>query len=140
MINDCCVVLGRLTVYNYNGGLCYRCLFPTPLPTVKHILSKGNPHLVYGARVLVKPYREKSKLESSRRKLIKLPILIHLSLLVYENARLLKIEFEKRRFLEFQHYQMRVGYSVEDLKFSSEGHNEQLEFLSDEDFSDMKDV
>ncbi|TMW98774.1 hypothetical protein EJD97_003509 [Solanum chilense] len=46
MINDCCVVLGKplvsgaalglegqLTVYNYNGGPCYRCLFPTPPPT-----------------------------------------------------------------------------------------------------------
>jgi adenylyltransferase/sulfurtransferase len=45
MISDCCVVLGKplvsgaaiglegqLTVYNYNGGLCYRCLFPTPPP------------------------------------------------------------------------------------------------------------
>ncbi|CAI0437314.1 unnamed protein product [Linum tenue] len=45
MISDCCVVLGRplvsgaalglegqLTVYNYNGGPCYRCLFPTPPP------------------------------------------------------------------------------------------------------------
>uniref|UniRef100_A0A2P2KVE2 Adenylyltransferase and sulfurtransferase MOCS3 n=1 Tax=Rhizophora mucronata TaxID=61149 RepID=A0A2P2KVE2_RHIMU len=43
MINDCCVVLGKplvsgaalglegqLTVYNYNGGPCYRCLFPAP--------------------------------------------------------------------------------------------------------------
>ncbi|XP_051125105.1 zinc finger CCCH domain-containing protein 18-like [Andrographis paniculata] len=30
--------------------------------TVKEILSKGNPHYVCGARVLVKPYREKSKL------------------------------------------------------------------------------
>ncbi|XP_057966324.1 zinc finger CCCH domain-containing protein 18-like isoform X2 [Malania oleifera] len=30
--------------------------------TVKMILSKGNPHFVCGARVLVKPYREKSKL------------------------------------------------------------------------------
>lgn len=30
--------------------------------TVKIILSKGNPHYVCGARVLVKPYREKSKL------------------------------------------------------------------------------
>ncbi|KAL0443299.1 UNVERIFIED_CONTAM: Zinc finger CCCH domain-containing protein 18 [Sesamum latifolium] len=30
--------------------------------TVKLILSKGNPHYVCGARVLVKPYREKSKL------------------------------------------------------------------------------
>ncbi|KAK9689335.1 hypothetical protein RND81_09G053300 [Saponaria officinalis] len=45
MINDCCVVLkkplvsgaalgleGQLTVYNYKGGPCYRCLFPTPPP------------------------------------------------------------------------------------------------------------
>ncbi|KAJ8432154.1 hypothetical protein Cgig2_006856 [Carnegiea gigantea] len=45
MINDCCVVLGKalvsgaalglegqLTVYNYKGGPCYRCLFPTPPP------------------------------------------------------------------------------------------------------------
>ncbi|GFP83658.1 zinc finger CCCH domain-containing protein 18 [Phtheirospermum japonicum] len=30
--------------------------------TVKLILSQGNPHYVCGARVLVKPYREKSKL------------------------------------------------------------------------------
>lgn len=30
--------------------------------TVKMILAKGNPHFVCGARVLVKPYREKSKL------------------------------------------------------------------------------
>ncbi|XP_057486345.1 zinc finger CCCH domain-containing protein 18-like isoform X1 [Actinidia eriantha] len=30
--------------------------------TVKMILSRGNPHYVCGARVLVKPYREKSKL------------------------------------------------------------------------------
>ncbi|XP_057977677.1 adenylyltransferase and sulfurtransferase MOCS3 [Malania oleifera] len=46
MINDCCVVLGKplvsgaalglegqLTVYNYKGGPCYRCLFPAPPPT-----------------------------------------------------------------------------------------------------------
>lgn len=45
MISDCCVVLrkplvsgaalgleGQLTVYNYDGGPCYRCLFPTPPP------------------------------------------------------------------------------------------------------------
>jgi adenylyltransferase/sulfurtransferase len=24
---------GQLTVYNHNGGPCYRCLFPTPPPT-----------------------------------------------------------------------------------------------------------
>ncbi|XP_058090172.1 adenylyltransferase and sulfurtransferase MOCS3 [Magnolia sinica] len=46
MISDCCVVLGKplvsgaalglegqLTVYNYDGGPCYRCLFPAPPPT-----------------------------------------------------------------------------------------------------------
>ncbi|XVE50725.1 hypothetical protein DITRI_Ditri01bG0186500 [Diplodiscus trichospermus] len=46
MISDCCVVLGKplvsgaalglegqLTVYNYKGGPCYRCLFPSPPPT-----------------------------------------------------------------------------------------------------------
>ncbi|KAK9151586.1 hypothetical protein Syun_009895 [Stephania yunnanensis] len=46
MISDCCVVAGKplvsgaalglegqLTVYNYNGGPCYRCLFPTPPPS-----------------------------------------------------------------------------------------------------------
>uniref|UniRef100_A0A7N0UYP3 Molybdenum cofactor synthesis 3 n=1 Tax=Kalanchoe fedtschenkoi TaxID=63787 RepID=A0A7N0UYP3_KALFE len=46
LINDCCVVLGKplvsgaaigmegqLTVYNYKGGPCYRCLFPLPPPT-----------------------------------------------------------------------------------------------------------
>ncbi|KAE8676319.1 Zinc finger CCCH domain-containing protein 18 [Hibiscus syriacus] len=30
--------------------------------TVKQILAKGNPHFVCGARVLVKPYREKSRI------------------------------------------------------------------------------
>jgi hypothetical protein len=30
--------------------------------TVKKILAKGNPHHICGARVLVKPYREKSRL------------------------------------------------------------------------------
>jgi len=30
--------------------------------TVRTVLAKGNPHFVCGSRVLVKPYREKSKL------------------------------------------------------------------------------
>ncbi|KAL3637507.1 hypothetical protein CASFOL_018675 [Castilleja foliolosa] len=34
--------------------------------TVKLILSQGNPHHVCGARVLVKPYREKSKLSERK--------------------------------------------------------------------------
>ncbi|GAB2258545.1 hypothetical protein Droror1_Dr00014705 [Drosera rotundifolia] len=33
----------------------------TSASTVKIVLGKGNPHFVCGARVLVKPYREKSK-------------------------------------------------------------------------------
>ncbi|XP_058763860.1 adenylyltransferase and sulfurtransferase MOCS3-like [Vicia villosa] len=45
LISDCCVVLGKplvsgaavglegqLTIYNHNGGPCFRCLFPTPPP------------------------------------------------------------------------------------------------------------
>ncbi|KAK9084650.1 hypothetical protein Sjap_025061 [Stephania japonica] len=35
--------------------------------TVKMILSKGNPHFVCGARVLVKPYKEKSRLLIDRK-------------------------------------------------------------------------
>ncbi|PWZ57682.1 hypothetical protein Zm00014a_011468 [Zea mays] len=37
--------------------------------TVKAILSKGNPHFVCDARVLVKPYKEKGKVPSRFRKL-----------------------------------------------------------------------
>jgi len=45
LVNDACVVLGKplvygsalrmegqLTVFNYKGGPCYRCMFPTPPP------------------------------------------------------------------------------------------------------------
>ncbi|KXN68064.1 molybdopterin biosynthesis moeb protein [Conidiobolus coronatus NRRL 28638] len=45
LINDCCVLLnkplisgsalklhGQLTIYNYKGGPCYRCLYPKPPP------------------------------------------------------------------------------------------------------------
>ncbi|KAJ6343287.1 hypothetical protein OIU76_005093 [Salix suchowensis] len=45
--------------------------------TVKHILAKGNPHHVCGARVLVKPYREKSRLVD--RKAWNLCMVVHLS-------------------------------------------------------------
>ncbi|CAL5390319.1 unnamed protein product [Camellia sinensis] len=44
--------------------------------TVKMILLKGNPHYVCGARVLVKPYREKSKL-FDRKYLEKMEPLMH---------------------------------------------------------------
>ncbi|KAI3990026.1 hypothetical protein MKX01_029045 [Papaver californicum] len=35
--------------------------------TVKIIFSQGNPHFVSGARVLVKPYREKSRFVADRK-------------------------------------------------------------------------
>ncbi|KAJ2161591.1 hypothetical protein GGF46_001361 [Coemansia sp. RSA 552] len=56
LINDACVMLGiplvsgsavrldgQLTVYNYNGGPCYRCLFPKPPPaeTVANCSENG---------------------------------------------------------------------------------------------------
>lgn len=125
--------------------------------TVKQILAKGNPHLVCGARVLVKPYREKSKLED-RKCLEKAYQASYYNSSftdaelprVCANSRLLKkhlmeeheraIEFERRRFPEVQHHQMHVGYSVEDFKLSSEGNSEQLEFPSAEVFTDMLDV
>ncbi|PWA55334.1 zinc finger CCCH domain-containing protein 18 [Artemisia annua] len=31
--------------------------------TVRNILNKGNPHFICSARVLVKPYREKSRID-----------------------------------------------------------------------------
>ncbi|KAL3508401.1 hypothetical protein ACH5RR_027802 [Cinchona calisaya] len=47
--------------------------------TVKMILSKGNPHYVCGARVLVKPYREKSKLiERKFQEKLEPPMCFHL--------------------------------------------------------------
>ncbi|URE43799.1 Zinc finger C-x8-C-x5-C-x3-H type (and similar) [Musa troglodytarum] len=30
--------------------------------TMKLILAKGNPHFIYNARVLIKPYKEKGKI------------------------------------------------------------------------------
>lgn len=35
--------------------------------TVKLILAKGNPHFVCDARVLVKPYKEKGKVQDKYR-------------------------------------------------------------------------
>lgn len=129
--------------------------------TVKQILGKGNPHLVCGARVLVKPYREKSKIVD--RKCPEKPYQASCynpsadaesghqpSPRVCENSRLLKkhlmeeherpFDFEKRRFQELQHHQMRVGYSLEDSKLSSEGHSKQLGFPSAEGLPYMLDV
>lgn len=112
--------------------------------TVKQILSRGNPHLVCDARVLVKPYREKSKLVDRKfpEKAYQASCYNPFANAESEHQSLHRraIEFEKRRFQELQHHQMRVGYSVEDLKLASEGHNEQLEFPSAKGFSYVLDV
>lgn len=54
LLNDLCVIHktplvsgsalqmeGQLTVYNYKGGPCYRCLFPTP-PPAETVTSCGD--------------------------------------------------------------------------------------------------
>ncbi|CAN4103629.1 unnamed protein product [Withania somnifera] len=83
--------------------------------TVKQILAKGNPHLVYGARVLVKPYREKSKLSD---RLLKKHLM---------EEHKCAIEFERRHLPELQHHQTCVGNS------------EQLEFPLAEGFTYIED-
>ncbi|XXG46439.1 hypothetical protein AAC387_Pa02g1287 [Persea americana] len=89
--------------------------------TVKMILTKGNPHFVCGARVLVKPYKEKSRLidRKSTEKFESTAYYPHfldmdpeLHSMPRDNSRLLgnklieeqekAIEFDQRRLSEFQ--------------------------------------
>lgn len=111
--------------------------------TVKQILTKGNPHFVCGARVLVKPYREKSRLVDRKySEKIQQPVYygshfqdldseFHFMPRVCDNSRLLRkqqfieeheeaLELERRRFSELQlaskhlnHNQLYLGYSEE---------------------------
>ncbi|KAL5997437.1 hypothetical protein ACLOJK_008367 [Asimina triloba] len=82
--------------------------------TVKMILAKGNPHYVCGARVLVKPYREKGKL-GDRKYVDKMePQLYSPHYVGHENelhagaflelteAHDQAVELERRRLFEFQ--------------------------------------
>ncbi|MCL7048908.1 hypothetical protein MKW94_024547 [Papaver nudicaule] len=110
--------------------------------TVKMILGKGNPHFVCGARVLVKPYREKSRLVD-RKYSDKLEHPMYFSnfldmdheLQAIENSRLIRkqmlleeheqaLEFERRRLAEFQlatkplAHAPYFGYTNDELKFS----------------------
>ncbi|KAL0001500.1 hypothetical protein SO802_015281 [Lithocarpus litseifolius] len=132
--------------------------------TVKQILAKGNPHFVCGARVLVKPYREKSRLvdrkhtDKMQHPLYYSPHFIdgdsELNSIarVCDNSRLLRkqlmeehgqaLEFERRHFSElqltpkpFSHHPF-FGYSMNELKLSEE----QAEFPSAERFNYLLDV
>ncbi|XP_031253343.1 zinc finger CCCH domain-containing protein 18-like isoform X1 [Pistacia vera] len=133
--------------------------------TVKIILAKGNPHFVCGARVLVKPYREKSKLvdrkyqERMEPSIYFSPPYIDMDseLQSYsrgcETSRFLRkqqlmeeheqaLEFERRHLAELQLVQKPLasqpyfGYSMDGLKVSED----HLNFPSAERFSYLLDV
>ncbi|KAJ4975883.1 hypothetical protein NE237_000989 [Protea cynaroides] len=134
--------------------------------TVKIILTKGNPHFVCGARVLVKPYREKSRLVDRKyADKIESPAYYSSHFLEMEsefqpmprvcnNSRLFRkqlieeheqvLELERRRLSELQLMPKQLtqpyfGYSVDDLKLAeaSVDHNE---FPSAERFNYFLDV
>ncbi|OAY35019.1 zinc finger CCCH domain-containing protein 18 isoform X2 [Manihot esculenta] len=133
--------------------------------TVKQILAKGNPHFVCGARVLVKPYREKSRLiDRKYSEKLQHPIYygphfvdgdseLYSMTRVLDNSRMLKkqlmeenenaLELERRRLLELKlvpkslNHQSYFGYSMDELKFSKA---EQEEFPSAERFNQLLDV
>ncbi|MCL7051933.1 hypothetical protein MKW94_030411 [Papaver nudicaule] len=120
--------------------------------TVKIILSQGNPHFVCGARVLVKPYREKSRLVADRKysEKIENPMCYpshfldvhdpedYLMPRVYDTSRLLRkqfieeqeqsLELERRRLSEMHLatkqlvHQPYLGF-MDDVKLS-EGYNQ----------------
>ncbi|XP_024021937.1 zinc finger CCCH domain-containing protein 18 isoform X1 [Morus notabilis] len=116
--------------------------------TVKMILAKGNPHFVCGARVLVKPYREKSKLVDRKYSdRFEAPVYysphysdmeaeFHSISRSYENSRLLRRQFmeQHERALELEtrrlsgmhlagkpvNNQPFFGYSMDELKVSED--------------------
>lgn len=124
--------------------------------TVKQILAKGNPHFVCGARVLVKPYREKSKLMDRKQHTDKLqqqqmfyrPQFVDGESELHSissNSRLFRkqlmeehehaLEFERRHLSELQltpkpplEHQPYFGYSANGLRFSAAA--EQSEYPS----------
>ncbi|XWS75876.1 hypothetical protein CRYUN_Cryun01aG0129400 [Craigia yunnanensis] len=136
--------------------------------TVKQILAKGNPHFVCGARVLVKPYREKSRLvdrkytEKVQHPMYYSPHFMdgdtELQSMPREcnNSRLFRkqlmedheqaLEFERRRFSELQlapkqhlNNHSYFGYSMDELKHA-DACAEQAAFPSAERFNYLLDV
>ncbi|XP_059666514.1 zinc finger CCCH domain-containing protein 18-like isoform X2 [Cornus florida] len=135
--------------------------------TVKMILSKGNPHYVCGTRVLVKPYREKSKLIDRKYSEKFEPPLYYHSHHMYmdselhsrptgwESPRLLRkqlmeehelaLELGRRRLSELQvaqkpqANQSYIDYSMDELK-ASEVCADHSKFPSAERFNHLLDV
>lgn len=133
--------------------------------TVKMILAKGNPHFVCGARVLVKPYREKSKLNDSRKYVDRIEPQMYYSPTYadidselhalprgFEMSRMLRKQLmeEQEQALEFQRRQLAelrlpqkipatqpyFGYSMDGLKISDGS----FDFPSAERFNQLLDV
>ncbi|KAK8588538.1 hypothetical protein V6N12_022968 [Hibiscus sabdariffa] len=138
--------------------------------TVKQILAKGNPHFVCGARVLVKPYREKSRVVDRKytEKLQHSPMYYGPHFLdgdselqsmprVCDNSRLFRkqliddreqaLEFERRHFSELQlapkqHMtnQFYFGYSMDELKHADACADQAADFPTYKRFNYLLDV
>nr|XP_043621805.1 zinc finger CCCH domain-containing protein 18-like [Erigeron canadensis] len=132
--------------------------------TVRHILNKGNPHFVSGARVLVKPYREKCKLDDRKhgdtfhQHCFDSEFGPHSMPKTGDNSRFIKkqfvdeqqeqaFEFERRRFsdmhlaAEVNNQSQRFGTSLEELMHSEgNGHAQHMDFPSTERFNHLLDV
>lgn len=132
--------------------------------TVKIILAKGNPHFVCGARVLVKPYREKSKLTDRKyfdrfdgpvyypSHYSDMEAEFHAMSRSYENSRLMRkqmmmeqhqraLEIEARRLSEVQlaakpvnNHQPFFGFSIDEFK------QDPFDFQTPERFTNLFDV
>lgn len=101
--------------------------------TVRTVLAKGNPHFVCGSRVLVKPYREKSKL-NERKYLEKsdhvprceAPRFLRRQLMEEQEQIEQALEMERRRLSELQlrfkhvHNQQYIDYCMEELNASED--------------------
>ncbi|XP_042490517.1 zinc finger CCCH domain-containing protein 18-like isoform X2 [Macadamia integrifolia] len=134
--------------------------------TVKIILTKGNPHFVCGARVLVKPYREKSRLVDRKyaeknepppyysSHFLEMDPEIQSMPRICDNSRLLRkqlmeeheqaLELERRRLTELQLAPKQLtrpyfGYSMDELKLS-EACADHNEFPSADRFNYLLDV
>lgn len=130
--------------------------------TVKMILTKGNPHFVCGARVLVKQYRDKTRTDRKYSERSETPLYYHPSHFldmdaelqvaprICEASRLLRkqyiedheqaLELEARRLSELQlahrplSHQPYFGYCMDDLKLS-EGLRDHSDFQPTDRFN-----
>ncbi|XP_039010361.1 zinc finger CCCH domain-containing protein 18-like isoform X2 [Hibiscus syriacus] len=138
--------------------------------TVKQILAKGNPHFVCGARVLVKPYREKSRVVNRKyTEKLQHPHMYYAPHFIdgdselqsmtraCGNSRLFRkqliddheqaLEFERRHFSELQlapkQYmtnQFYFGCSMDVLKHTDAGTDQAADFQTYERFNSLLDV